>query len=200
MAKILVFGGKLKGKSFRLPPQGRAVMGRSNSIQIPIPDANMSREHCAVTATPEGYRIEDLGSTNGTFLNGRPVKEALLKDGDRILLGDTELEFRARERFDDTETKTDIEPVKIEEHAEMLETTKPVGGAVSKLKRVRFCDICGVTVPKADLDSGSARQMAGNLLCSACVKRLEGKPVDAAASLESIFEEIRREVRGEGLC
>ena len=43
---------------------------------------------------PEGYRLRDLGSTNGTYVNDEPIRERTLEDGDRITIGETVLEFR----------------------------------------------------------------------------------------------------------
>ena len=212
-ARFLFFAGKLKGKVFNLPPAGKVILGRSQQASMPIPDANLSRSHCSVSATPRGYVLEDLGSTNGTFVNGKRVTQALLREGDRVVIGETEMEFRVKERFDDGETKMDLLPVgKVEEisPSEALrllrsapeEAVAPVSRGASRpagLKKVRFCDVCDVTVPKPDIDSGAAREIAGRLLCSECVGRLSGRNVDAAASLERVLDDLREEVaRGRG--
>ncbi len=111
MARILVYSGAMKGKSVELPADRRVTLGRSKTSDIRIPDRNMSRQHCAIWHGSSGYMVEDLESTNGTHLNGTRVKNAVLKDGDRLKMGDTELEFRVQERFDDSETKHDLKPV-----------------------------------------------------------------------------------------
>ena len=111
MARILVYSGPLKGKSVELPTDRRVVLGRSKTADVRIPDRNMSRHHCAIWHGSSGYMLEDLESTNGTHLNGTRIKNAVLKDGDKLRTGDTEIEFRARERFDDSETKHDLKAV-----------------------------------------------------------------------------------------
>lgn len=108
MARILVFSGSFKGKTVELPADRRVVLGRSKASDIRIPDRNMSRQQCAIWQGSSGYMVEDLESTNGTYLNGTRVKNAILKDGDRLKFGDTEIEFRAHERSDDSETKHDL--------------------------------------------------------------------------------------------
>jgi hypothetical protein len=61
------------------------VIGRSEDCQVVIDDRQASRHHARVTQTEDGYVLEDLGSKNGTFLNGQPLKApAVLKDGDEI--------------------------------------------------------------------------------------------------------------------
>ena len=54
----------------------------------------MSRRHVLVMATPGGYTIRDLGSQNGTYVNGTRVDESPLTDGDRITIGEINLVFR----------------------------------------------------------------------------------------------------------
>lgn len=213
-ARLVVYKGKLRGKIFNLPIAGRVVLGRSSQASIVIPDANLSRSHCSISATPRGYVLEDLNSTNGTFVNGKRTAKALLREGDRIVMGETEMEFRVKERFDDGETKMDLVPVgNVEEISpsealqllratsdEAASTARP-SSAPAGLKRVRFCDICDVTVPRPDLESGAARELAGRLLCAECVGRLSGKNVDAAASLEHVLDELKAELaKGKGMA
>ena len=73
----------------------RVVLGRSRECDIRVDDANVSRRHVElVQESPTVWVVEDLGSTNGTQLNGRPLTgRARLDDGDRIAIGSTELVF-----------------------------------------------------------------------------------------------------------
>ena len=73
---------------------GDVVIGRSPECQIVLPDFGISRNHAKVVVSERGEaRILDLKSKNGTQVNGVPVVEAPLRDGDRILLGKFELTF-----------------------------------------------------------------------------------------------------------
>ena len=73
--------------------EGEVTIGRSPDCQIVLKDFGISRTHAKLIADEEGVRIQDLKSKNGTQVNGVPVVEAPLKDGDRILLGKFQLAF-----------------------------------------------------------------------------------------------------------
>ena len=72
----------------------RATVGRLASCDITLADANVSREHAAFVHEGAGWAIEDLDSTNGTYLNGERVTYARLCDGDVISVGASELTYR----------------------------------------------------------------------------------------------------------
>ena len=67
------------------------LAGSSEACELRIPDRHVSRRHAAFDVAPNGLRITDLESTNGTFVNGLRVLDAILKGGESILLGETEL-------------------------------------------------------------------------------------------------------------
>jgi hypothetical protein len=70
----------------------RAVVGRLAACEISISDVNASREHAVFERNSDGeWSIRDLGSTNGTIVNGQRVPEKLLRNGDSIVIGITEL-------------------------------------------------------------------------------------------------------------
>jgi len=69
------------------------VIGRSPECQVVLKDFGISRQHAKIVVDEDGARILDLKSKNGTTVNGVPVVEAPLKEGDRILLGKFQLTF-----------------------------------------------------------------------------------------------------------
>ena len=71
----------------------RVVVGRSPSAGIRLADANVSREHAAFESDGVRWTIVDLGSTNGTFLNGELIQRGDLRDGDVITAGISELVY-----------------------------------------------------------------------------------------------------------
>jgi adenylate cyclase len=73
--------------------EGEVTIGRSPECQIVLKDFGISRTHARLVVDEDGVRIQDLKSKNGTQVNGVPVVEAPLKDGDRILLGKFQLTF-----------------------------------------------------------------------------------------------------------
>jgi pSer/pThr/pTyr-binding forkhead associated (FHA) protein len=77
----------------RLPTDGPLVIGRSRSCQLRLPSGDASRRHAEILATADGYQLRDLGSTNGTFVNGEPVKDRLLRPGDRIEIAGSSITF-----------------------------------------------------------------------------------------------------------
>ena len=73
--------------------EGEVTIGRSPECQIVLKDFGISRTHARLIADDDGVRIQDLKSKNGTQVNGVPIVEAPLKDGDRILLGKFQIAF-----------------------------------------------------------------------------------------------------------
>jgi len=72
---------------------GEVVIGRSPECQVVLRDFGISRNHAKIVIEGQGARIVDLKSKNGTQVNGVPVVEAPLKDGDHILLGKFQITF-----------------------------------------------------------------------------------------------------------
>lgn len=71
------------------------VIGREVKCAIMLNDNSVSRQHSSITRLAEGYLIRDMGSSNGTYVNGQRVQEYLLQDGDRVSIGDIEFWFEA---------------------------------------------------------------------------------------------------------
>jgi hypothetical protein len=71
----------------------RIVLGRSREAHVRISDVNISRKHAELRQEDAAYWIVDLGSLNGTLVNGKRVDRQRLRDGDRITLGSTEIVF-----------------------------------------------------------------------------------------------------------
>lgn len=69
------------------------TIGRSEAADVQIDSAKVSREHARVICQGPQFVIRDLGSTNGTFVNGQQIEQAELTDGDVILVADTEFAF-----------------------------------------------------------------------------------------------------------
>ena len=69
------------------------VIGRLPECDVVLPDSNVSRRHAELRRKGDGVFVTDLGSTNGTRVNGTPVREQLLASGDEISVGSTKLVF-----------------------------------------------------------------------------------------------------------
>lgn len=97
-AEVTVYS-PLLDSPYRQPLQAQAVsIGRASECTIPIKDRYLSRKHAEIIPAGATWMLKDLGSANGTYLNGTRVEgNAPLKAGDRIRLGDTEIVFETSE-------------------------------------------------------------------------------------------------------
>jgi signal transduction histidine kinase len=87
VASLFVIEGADQGKRFELPLKPTAI-GRDGSNPIRLHDNEVSRRHAEFRPVGDrGFRVVDLGSANGTFLNGRPIDQAPLNGGDQVRLG-----------------------------------------------------------------------------------------------------------------
>jgi len=78
--------------TFRLTPGSVKTLGRATRADFVVDVALVSRFHCRFTVTPDGVlELEDLDSTNGTFVNDERIKRLALKPGDRVRAGRVEL-------------------------------------------------------------------------------------------------------------
>jgi hypothetical protein len=79
--------GKYQGGEFPIHDDREIIIGRSSDLDMVLVEDMVSRKHSKITSFGGELTIEDLGSTNGTFVNGERVKFSKLKDGDRVLIG-----------------------------------------------------------------------------------------------------------------
>jgi hypothetical protein len=78
-----------------VPLTGTVVIGRGAEADLMLPDTGVSRRHAELRAVDGRVELHDLGSTNGTRVNGQRVQAVTLTDGDRITFGGTELVYRS---------------------------------------------------------------------------------------------------------
>lgn len=93
MARLLVEKGPEKGRVVDLPALGRLLVGREHAAALRLTDVMTSRRHFELEHSPQGVEIRDLGSSNGTYVNGRKVTLHQLKLGDSIQVGETLISF-----------------------------------------------------------------------------------------------------------
>ena len=90
--KLVPQSGTLEGGAYVLP-EGEVSIGRDPSNQIVVNDPSVSRRHCRLSRMAGRVTITDLGSLNGTTLNGLPVDEKELTNGDQVGVGDVHFLF-----------------------------------------------------------------------------------------------------------
>ncbi|MDQ6786557.1 MAG: serine/threonine-protein kinase [Acidobacteriota bacterium] len=153
---LRVVAGPQVGRVFTFDQHETFMIGRSEDAQFCLPhDRFFSRHHCLLEIAPPQCFLRDLGSTNGTFVNGLKVETAHLKNGDRIQGGETVLEV---------EVTTD--------------SSKPTSQVASKLKETApaiitiQCLNCGVQ-SKAEASNPNAKL---SFLCDDCRDKLKQNP------------------------
>jgi DNA-binding NtrC family response regulator len=88
MPTLLLLTGPLAGRRYQLT--GEAILGRSTSCEISLQDNKVSRKHARIVVEERASRIEDLGSRNGTLVNGQRISGTVgLAPGDQVQVGDT---------------------------------------------------------------------------------------------------------------
>lgn len=119
--------GKYQGGEFPLRPDKEVVIGRSSDLDMVLVEDMVSRKHAKISLSQGKVTLEDLGSTNGTFVNGEKIKQARLKQGDRILIGTSILKL-----VTGVSSRTrDMDARQINEQLEEVAASKPTSGVMS---------------------------------------------------------------------
>jgi len=150
-----VVAGPRTGRSFSFDQHDTFMIGRSENAQFCLPaDRFFSRHHCLLEIAPPQAFIRDLGSTNGTYVNGMRVDTAYLKSGDRIQGGETVLEVEVSTGLD--------------EFADTLEKA-----STSKLSLIAVCCLnCGIP-STVEANSPDAKM---SFVCEECREKLKANP------------------------
>ena len=104
--QLNVIGGKHSGQVIRLDRK-KFLIGREQDCQLRPNSELVSRHHCVFTVDDFSVRLRDLGSTNGTIVNGERIrKETVLQPGDHVIVGSLEFEVKIHESHPDDSVKT----------------------------------------------------------------------------------------------
>ncbi len=129
MPKLIIYDEKIRGIDL---PDSPVILGRSRKSDIPIRDAILSRKHCAILPrTQDSFRLIDLKSSHGTYLNGKRISRAKLTFEDIVEVGSTVLVFC---ESDQLESKPDLGDLKNPEKVKTL--VKRLGGDDSDTERI----------------------------------------------------------------
>src|SRR5436305_14488731 len=147
--------GPRAGQSYPLDDNATVVVGRGVETSFRIQDPSISRRHCLITNSPQGGLIADLGSSNGTYVNGQRIGTwTQIKPNDQVILGNNELHVFAA--------------------APVVAAAVQGGGVHMGSAPAAICSNCNKPVTAQDVSSGRVRQDTnGRLICSDCLKQFD---------------------------
>lgn len=127
--------GKYQGGEFPLVPDHEVVIGRSSDLDMVLVEDMVSRKHAKISTAGEQLVIQDLGSTNGTFVNGEKIKKARLKEGDRVLIGTSILKvvLGRPDQTDQHEAKRQLETMDKESRGRATENRSSMSGSLTEV-------------------------------------------------------------------
>jgi len=97
MPSLVFLAGPIAGRRYKLA-DGEYIIGRRSDCQIFVPDMRVSRQHARLWQDGDAWQIEDLGSNNGTFVNGNKVQSATpVRHDDEILIANNRIRVEARD-------------------------------------------------------------------------------------------------------
>ena len=124
MAHLIVRDGPLRGRRFEVE-SGEVSIGRESTDVLIEDDSEVSRSHAVVRASEGGVEVEDLGSTNGTFVNERRISEPTsLSTGDILRVGQTRLDLEIEEDPNKTIVSGVVAPP-TQEHSAPIDQVPP---------------------------------------------------------------------------
>ncbi len=136
--------------------EGVLTLGTDKGSTLRLADPTVSRSHAEISHTTEGFLLQDLGSTNGTFLDGVRVDRAYLKDGVTVTVGETNIKFRLH-----SETLVPKATSKTR-WGEMVGESKTMREAFSLLERLAVSDVTVLV----DGETGTGKELAARALHS----------------------------------
>ena len=129
--------GTYQGGEFPLKHEKQIVIGRSTELDMVLAEDMVSRKHAKISTQGGKVVIEDLGSTNGTFVNGEKIKHARLKEGDRILIGTSILRLvqkaDAVHELDEREARQKLEQAAAAHAAGSSGKTSSMAGSIQEV-------------------------------------------------------------------
>lgn len=148
--RLLCMTGSSKGTSYYIK-NNRIVLGRSDNCDIKVLDTKSSREHAEIVKVGSNYVLTDLKSQNGTMVNDLKVNQHTLKDGDKIIIGQTVYKYNV--------FKIEALPSKVKEEIETDdEESEEIENSNKKKKPIIYLIAALVVVFVLFLDDGESPQ------------------------------------------
>jgi signal transduction histidine kinase len=191
-AYLVVLSGGTTGHTYEI--SSRTLIGRNHDVDLRLTDDMLSREHAVLFPTPDDeFIIQDLQSSNGTWVNGESITEYSLRNGDRIQIGRTVWKFALQDDLEaklrDAQRMESVGALAAGIAHDFNNLLGVVSGGVSYVEDV--LKEAGVDLPDAQTmldDMGAAAQRAAELtrqlLSFARRGEIEQKPVDVTSVIE----------------
>lgn len=184
--------GKYQGGEFPIAPEKDIIVGRSSDLDMVLVEDMVSRRHARISIADEQIWIEDLGSTNGTFVNGEKIKRARLKEGDRVLIGTSILKVIASEGAAPAEPISQSQPPQQRNNLETIATAnerrtqaRSMSGSIEEVPLPDLMQLFGtskkngVLVIRTDDDTGRIYMRKGNVYFASINESADVSPVKA---------------------
>ena len=196
VAKLVCSAGPASGQEFELT-EDEVTIGRATDATVSVPDTSVSRKHALVRKTDEGWAVSDLGSGNGTLVNGEAVgEERLLSSDDVITLGDSEFQFVGGEGAAPAQ-----DALVASARRPPVRTARTGGGAASRPRTSRAARLDGDPVvlarKKRRLLVAAATVLVVLLAFAVGGKAIENKKLAAERAKAAIVKEQRDALLGE---
>jgi len=162
--------GKYQGGEFPLPANSEIIVGRSSELDMVLVEDMVSRRHAKIVVNGDQVVIQDLGSTNGTFVNGERIKKMALNDGDRVLIGTSIIKLVTADPGSLKDTRSTAQD--LEEVAAHRRSTqgRSMSGAIDEVPLPDLLQLfgssrkTGVLVIKTDTDVGKVYLEKGSIV------------------------------------
>jgi hypothetical protein len=160
--------GKYQGGEFPIALDRQIIVGRSSDLDMVLVEDMVSRKHARIAMQGDQIWIEDLGSTNGTFVNGEKIKRSRLKEGDRVLIGTSILKVIAGDSVrDSADAKIELENVA--QRGARNSQQRTMSGSIEEVPLPDLLQLfgtskkSGVLVIRTDDDVGRIHLKKGNI-------------------------------------
>jgi hypothetical protein len=125
--------GKYQGGEFPIRMNREIIIGRSSDLDMVLVEDMVSRRHAKITSTDAEVYIQDLGSTNGTFVNGEKISRSRLNEGDRILVGTSIMKVVGADERSYSQTEAEARR-RLEAGAQRQSTAgRPMSGVIEEI-------------------------------------------------------------------
>jgi serine/threonine protein kinase len=167
--QLVIVAGPDKGRTFPLAPATPLLVGRSKDTETRLTDPHVSRVHCQVEFDGAQAVVLDKGSAAGTFVNGKKITQQLLKPGDVIRVGETQLRLES------------------DKLAEQSTLNQPLGPAAAEPPAgERLTELVGKTLARYDVGQIVAKGHAGIVFGARDTKE------DRVVALKVLWPELAR--------